>query len=149
MSECDVTIKSECENCQRLQEELDALQENTVVQSMNEMKERYEDLSENSVCRCVIDHAERSYDDFMDLLITIKTTIGGLRESIESLQNHRKYCISSTTTPATEKSLLTSLDNMDAVLKHLQFMIVRNDNVRNKTPFPQSRCVLGDCSDDE
>ena len=141
VTEAETSEKSEtkCENCKALNQKLKDLQENTIVQSMNEMKERYEDLIDTSVCRCVVDFAEQSYNELMDTLITVHTSLGLVREKVNNMK-YLNIC------PSASGSVKPGLENVDFVLKHIQEVIKRVDNVRERLPFPQDRCI-NDCLD--
>jgi hypothetical protein len=133
-----------CDNCKRLQEKLDELQEGTLVQSMNDMKEKYEDLCEMSVCVCVANFAQQAYYEMVDLLTTIHVSVDAIRSKLEQVQHLQDH---HTSTPAIVNSQKSSLKHIDFVLKHIQEVIKRNDYVGRRMPFPEGRCI-SDCDED-
>lgn len=67
-----------------LEQDLEELNENTVISSMNEMKEQYEDLLNNSVCSHKFYSLESYYKRSMNIIKTVDTITGVLYDNVLS-----------------------------------------------------------------
>ena len=70
---------------QTLKSQLDDLNENTVISSMNEMKERYDHMMENTVCINKFYNLKNYYTRYLTLARTVDNVTDVIRDDVNRL----------------------------------------------------------------
>lgn len=124
-----------------LEEKLAELNENTIISSMNDMKEKYEELVSNSVCITKYNVLKRCYTvnyelvrTFFNIYIAIKNNIQMLRNTIRKDLDTIKYYELKVGDPISEETShniaygsMASLNKIDAKLSLIGELSMLNE----------------------